>query len=156
MTTPIEIAVYIASIANSGKIVVPRLVKTDSLEAELPSGSSASKLKQIDIPEEYFKTVKEGMRMAVTEGTAQGLSFPDLKIAAKTGTAEVGGKKISAIPGLSAFILTKIPSTPLLPWFWKKVHAGNTIGAPFAMKRFLTGSSFTIRNIRDRKRRYHK
>ena len=46
--------------------------------------------------EETFKIVKEGMRMAVTEGTAQGLSFPDLKIAAKTGTAEVGGKKISA------------------------------------------------------------
>ena len=31
--------------------------------------------------------------MAVMEGTAQGLSYPDLKIAAKTGTAEVGGKK---------------------------------------------------------------
>ena len=119
LTTPIEIAVYIASIANSGKIVVPRLVKTDSLEAELPSGSSASKLKQIDIPEEYFKTVKEGMRMAVTEGTAQGLSFPDLKIAAKTGTAEVGERKISFTLGLSAFILTKIPNM-LLPWFWKK------------------------------------
>ena len=31
--------------------------------------------------------------MVVTEGTAQGLSYPDLKIAAKTGTAEVGGSK---------------------------------------------------------------
>ena len=136
LTTPIEIAVYIASIANSGKIVVPRLVKTDSLEAELPSGSSASKLKQIDIPEEYFKTVKEGMRMAVTEGTAQGLSFPDLKIAAKTGTAEVGGKKNfihSWVVGFYPYENPKYAFAMVL----EKGHAGNTIGAPYAMKRFF-------------------
>ena len=136
LTTPIEMAVYIASIANSGKIVVPRLVKTDSLEAELPSGSSASKLKQIDIPEEYFKTVKEGMRMAVTEGTAQGLSFPDLKIAAKTGTAEVGGKKNfihSWVVGFYPYENPKYAFAMVL----EKGPAGNTIGAPFVMKRFF-------------------
>ena len=112
LTTPIEMAVYIASVANDGKIIVPHLVKNENFYPEVPQ-------KIVGISDEYFKIVKEGMRMAVTEGTAQGLSYPDLKIAAKTGTAEVGARKISATLGLSAFIHTKIPSTPL--WqFWKK------------------------------------
>ena len=86
LTTPIEMAVYAASIANNGKIVTPKLVKNENFYPP-------AQPKDIDIPEEYFKIAKEGIRMVVTEGTAQGLSFPDLKIAAKTGTAEVGGSK---------------------------------------------------------------
>ena len=48
---------------------------------------------RIDVPREHFKIVQEGMRLAVTAGTAVGLNFPNLEIAAKTGTAEVGAGK---------------------------------------------------------------
>jgi len=136
LTTPIEIAAYAASIANNGKIVVPRLIKNENLEAPLPLGSGASKLKQIDIPEEYFKIVKEGMRMAVTEGTAQGLSYPDLKIAAKTGTAEVGGKKNFSHSWIIGFYPYENPKYAFAAVL-EKGPAGNTIGAPYAMKQFF-------------------
>ena len=112
------------------------MVKNENLEASLPSGSEASKLKQIDIPEEYFKVIKEGMRMAVTEGTAQGLSYPDLKIAAKTGTAEVGGKKNFSHSWIIGFYPYENPKYAFAVVL-EKGPAGNTIGAPYAMKQFF-------------------
>ena len=129
LTTPIEMAVYAASIANNGKIVIPRLVKNENFYLEVPQ-------KFTGIPEEYFKIIKEGMRMAVTEGTAQGLSYPDLKIAAKTGTAEVGGKKNFSHSWIIGFYPYENPKYAFAAVL-EKGPAGNTIGAPYAMKQFF-------------------
>ena len=129
LTTPIEMAVYASSIANNGKIVVPRLVKNENFYPEVPQ-------KNAGIPEEYFKIIKEGMRMAVTEGTAQGLSYPDLKIAAKTGTAEVGGKKNFSHSWIIGFYPYENPKYAFAAVL-EKGPAGNTIGAPYAMKQFF-------------------
>lgn len=129
LTTPIEMAVYVASIANNGKVVVPHLVKNENFYPEIPQ-------KNTGIPEEYFKIVKEGMRMSVMEGTTQGLGFPDLKIAAKTGTAEVGGKKNfihSWVVGFYPYENPKYAFAAVL----EKGHAGNTIGAPYVMRNFF-------------------
>jgi len=129
LTTPIEMAVYVSSIAKNGKIVVPRLIKNENFYPEVPQ-------KNTGIPEEYFKIVKEGMRMAVTEGTAQGLSYPDLKIAAKTGTAEVGGKKNFSHSWIIGFYPYENPKYAFAAVL-EKGPAGNTIGAPYAMKQFF-------------------
>lgn len=129
LTTPIEMAVYAASLANNGKIITPRLVKNENFYSSI-------KPKESGIPEEYFKIAKEGMRMAVTEGTAQGLSFPDLKIAAKTGTAEVGGNKNyihSWVIGFYPYENPKYAFAMVL----EKGHAGNTTGAPYVMSQFF-------------------
>ena len=128
LTTPLEIAVYIAAIANNGNLVVPRLLKEDELENIFPQ-------KNIPISESYFKVVKEGMRMSVTEGTSQGLSYPDLKIAAKTGTAEIGNKQFvnSWVVGFYPYENPKYAFAMVL----EKGRAGNLIGAPYAMKQFF-------------------
>jgi len=44
----------------------------------------------IDIKKEYFDIVHDGMRQAVTYGTAIVLNVPYVKVAAKTGTAQLG------------------------------------------------------------------
>ena len=129
LTTPIEMAVYASSIANNGKIVVPRLIKNENFYPEVSQ-------KNIGISEEYFKIIKEGMRMAVMEGTAQGLSYPDLKIAAKTGTAEVGGKKNFSHSWVIGFYPYENPKYAFAAVL-EKGPAGNTIGAPYAMKQFF-------------------
>ncbi|MEK9161593.1 MAG: penicillin-binding transpeptidase domain-containing protein [Patescibacteria group bacterium] len=129
LTTPIEMAVYTASIANNGKIITPKLVKNENFYPLVQP-------KNINIPEEYFKIVKEGMRMVVTEGTAQGLNYPDLKIAAKTGTAEVGGSKNyihSWIIGFYPYENPKYAFAMVL----EKGPAGNTTGAPYVMNQFF-------------------
>ncbi|MDD5318554.1 MAG: penicillin-binding transpeptidase domain-containing protein, partial [Candidatus Pacebacteria bacterium] len=41
----------------------------------------------------YYQDVRDGMRLGVTAGTVQGLSMPQVAIAAKTGTAEQGTQK---------------------------------------------------------------
>ena len=46
-----------------------------------------------DIKPEVWQIVREGMRDGVLFGTAKGLDMPNIKIAAKTGTAELGVTK---------------------------------------------------------------
>lgn len=48
---------------------------------------------RIAIPESYFTVVHEGMRKGAISGTAKLLNFPYVKVAAKTGTAELGVSK---------------------------------------------------------------
>ena len=42
---------------------------------------------------EHLKIIQEGMREAVTYGTAVALNVPYVDVAAKTGTAQLGAKK---------------------------------------------------------------
>lgn len=88
--TPIEMAVYASALANKGIMLTPHLLKN---AVGTPSTATAEK---IDIPEEYFDIVQKGMRMAVTDGTAKGLSDLNFEIAGKTGTAEIGKKYVNS------------------------------------------------------------
>jgi cell division protein FtsI/penicillin-binding protein 2 len=54
-------------------------------------GSSLPRQDRIPIEDAYYDVVHDGMRMVVTEGTAQSLNHPDLPVAAKTGTAQIKG-----------------------------------------------------------------
>lgn len=82
--TPIQAVRATAAIANGGPLLVPILKK---------SSGEKPKSEQIFISKKHFKVVREGMRKAVLEGTAQGIALPFVSVAAKTGTAEVGIKK---------------------------------------------------------------
>lgn len=87
--TPIEAAVYASALANKGTILTPYLVKDKN-------DSTMSLVKKLEIPEEYFNVAQRGMRMAVEEGTAKGLSDLNVKVAGKTGTAEIGKKYVNS------------------------------------------------------------
>jgi len=81
--TPMEITRAISAIANYGRLVTPHLLLND-VEKE-------NKQKVIvGLNKEYFDVVHEGMRQAVTYGTAVALNVPYVKVAAKTGTAQLG------------------------------------------------------------------
>ncbi|PIR68605.1 hypothetical protein COU49_00055 [Candidatus Nomurabacteria bacterium CG10_big_fil_rev_8_21_14_0_10_35_16] len=81
--TPMEITRAISAIANYGRLVTPHLL-LDDVEKE-------NKQKVIvGLNKEYFDVVHEGMRQAVTYGTAVALNVPYVKVAAKTGTAQLG------------------------------------------------------------------
>ncbi len=82
--TPIQMAKAVSVIANDGLMPVPHIKLDDT--------NGVFKKKEINIPIDInnMKIIKEGMRMAVTEGTAKALNLPGLKVAAKSGTAQVG------------------------------------------------------------------
>jgi penicillin-binding protein 2 len=81
--TPLQAVRAVASVANNGNILVPTLLKTNTATIE----------KNVNIPNEYFKIVQEGMRQGVVDGTATSLKVPFVTIAAKSGTAELGASK---------------------------------------------------------------
>ena len=79
--TPVQMVRAISGIANSGIINTPHITLADK-NFESPE--------IIPIDENMMKVIKEGMRMVVTEGTGTALNIQNVKVAAKSGTAQVG------------------------------------------------------------------
>lgn len=80
--TPLSMARAVAGIASMGTIPTPHL--------RLGDKTFESKVTKISIDLNKMKVIHEGMRMAVTEGTATALNLQSVKVAAKSGTAQIG------------------------------------------------------------------
>ena len=78
--TPLQIARAMSGIANEGVIVSPTILKNEQGGKTDVSG----------VEKKYYKIIKEGMRLAVTNETAIALNIPGVEVAAKTGTAQIG------------------------------------------------------------------
>ncbi len=95
LATPIQLAAATAAIANGGTLWKPRVVgQIRSRQGETRS-VAAEALRQNVIDPSILKTVREGMRMTVTDsvGTAQSLANLPVAVAGKTGTAQFGMEK---------------------------------------------------------------
>jgi penicillin-binding protein 2 len=89
--TPLQMANYVATIANSGSRYRPQLLKkVINPDGEVVLETSPEILDNIDLSPETLDLIKQGM-LGVTEpgGTAGGVfaGFP-IKVAGKTGTAD--------------------------------------------------------------------
>lgn len=95
LVTPLQVASYTATIANGGTVWKPHIAKTivsqDGTERTdvIPEALATSV-----IEDQYLRVVREGMRQAVTAGSARGLGGLAWPMAAKTGTAQHGGSDI--------------------------------------------------------------
>jgi penicillin-binding protein 2 len=96
--TPAQALRSIAALANGGTVVSPRIFKhinekEDTVQTETYA-EAVDESWNVDIKDpHYFDIIREGMRMTVTEGTMGGLNVPYVRIAGKTGTAQVGISK---------------------------------------------------------------
>jgi penicillin-binding protein 2 len=104
--TPIQAVRATAALANSGTLVTPTLIsektKKELLEKKnTPEGISEAEYRAIyteskKIPinqEAYYRVVREGMRQTITDGTMKQLNVPYVKVAGKSGTAQLGISK---------------------------------------------------------------
>jgi len=80
--TPMEMVRAVGAIANGGKLLTPHLILNDTAKENQNS--------ILNLNKEYLSFVHQGMRLAVTSGTALSLNVPYVQVAAKTGTAQVG------------------------------------------------------------------
>lgn len=98
--TPLQLANYVAAIANGGILYRPRLVEqVVSHEGKIIQGFNPEIIRQVAVSEKNLAAIRRGMRK-VTEygGTGYGVfaDFP-VPVAGKTGTAEVFGKANHAV-----------------------------------------------------------
>jgi len=103
--TALQMVRAVAALAQNGTLFVPRVFGSiKDIRAPLTPGFLDSRQKEVytiaseDTTKLPFSTddiavIKDGMRLAVTNGTAAGLNIHGLEVAAKTGTAELGVSK---------------------------------------------------------------
>jgi len=126
--TPIQVARAVAAVANNGVVFNPTILKSN--------GSTSNIDHVIDIPRNYFEEVRKGMRQAVEEGTAQGLSVPYIKLAGKTGTAEVGTQKKRVNAWVTGFFPYENPRYAFTV-VMEQGPSGNLLGGVFVMRTML-------------------
>ncbi len=124
--TPLQMTRAIGAIANNGGLVTPHVVKRDEVDMNAIEGISASD----------FKIVQEGMRQAVTDGTAKGLHVPYVEIAAKTGTAELGTTRARVNSWIVGFFPYENPQYAFTV-VMEKGPRSNTIGGLYVMRQLF-------------------
>ncbi|MGB8815796.1 MAG: penicillin-binding transpeptidase domain-containing protein [Minisyncoccia bacterium] len=121
----IQVIRAVASIANYGTLLSPTIILGDTSEIK--------NLKKLDFNYDYYKIVKEGMRLSVTEGVAMGLNTKDVEIAAKTGTAELGVYKQFVNSWVTGFFPYDNPKYAFAV-IMEKGPVKNTTGGVFVMR----------------------
>ncbi len=126
--TPMEMARAISAVANYGSLITPHYILGD---AEKEKGIS-----NVNLKKEYFDVVHEGMRQSVLFGTSTLLNVPYVKVAAKTGTAQLGVNKNKVNSWIIGFFPYENPKYA----FTIMMEAGpssNSIGASSIMRQLL-------------------
>lgn len=123
--TPLQAAKEASIIASKGLVPTPRLLK-----------GQATSTTRIPIAEEDFTVIHEGMRKAVTEGTAKALNIPEFRVAAKTGTAELGVSKRRVNSWVIGFFPYEKPRYAFAIVMESGIK-GNLVGAAYVAKELL-------------------
>jgi penicillin-binding protein 2 len=93
LVTPVQMADFMAALANGGTVYRPRLVKEiDGHDGKVIREIPTEVDRTVTLSSPYMANLKEGMINVVDNGTATVVHRDDMKIAAKTGTAQVGTK----------------------------------------------------------------
>lgn len=125
LATPLQILRAIAAVANGGLLVEPTVLINDAVST-----------RRVPIGDDDLRVAREGMRQAVTEGTASGLWFPFVSVAAKTGTAEVGLAKKRVHSWVVGFFPSEHPRYAFVALL-ERGPSENTIGSAFVMRQFF-------------------
>lgn len=89
LVTPIELARFTAALANGGTLHEPRLVqRMVNNDTGLERRPDRPRHQQLPFDAEHYEPVRQGMRMAMENGTGRNLQIPDIPSAGKTGTAQ--------------------------------------------------------------------
>lgn len=126
--TPVQMVRAVSSLANGGFLPTPHLY-ADHID-------SKKQKEELKLDQNLMDTIHEGMRLAVTEGTATSLNIKSVEVAAKSGTAQVGLGNTNTNSWIIGFFPYKNPryAFAVLMERGPKEASGN---APFVMSQTL-------------------
>jgi len=130
-TTPLQLAVYTAALANGGTLYQPHLVKGVLNSKNNSIEEFVFNSEKINISERTLDIIKKGMERVVSspEGTASLIKLPDLTIAGKTGTSQNPfGKNHAVFVGYAPVDNPQIAIAVLV----ENIGYGSTFAAPIA------------------------
>lgn len=130
-TTPLQLAVYTAALANGGTLYQPHLVKGVLNSKNNSIEEFVFNSEKINISERTLDIIKKGMECVVSspEGTASLIKLPDLTIAGKTGTSQNPfGKNHAVFVGYAPVDNPQIAIAVLV----ENIGYGSTFAAPIA------------------------
>jgi penicillin-binding protein 2 len=128
LVTALQMVRAVGAIANNGFLLEPTLLK--NTPNRQPVGE------WLPVKAEHFQIVREGMREGVLSGTAAGLYFSDLAVAAKTGTAEIDDSKKFVNSWVTGFFPYEEPRYAFAV-VMERGPRGNVYGALSVMNTFL-------------------
>jgi len=85
LVTPLQVAMWTATIANDGVAMKPHIARDVPLKVEFA----------LDADKKNIAIIKKAMRQSVIDGSASALANLPVQVAGKTGTAETGIKEIT-------------------------------------------------------------
>ena len=127
--TPIQVVRAISAVANGGSLVDPTIF----------TGQSVVKT-NLPVDPKNLEIVREGMRLGVTDGISQALNVPYVKVASKTGTAELGVTKVLVNSWSTGFFPYDNPHYAFAV-IMEKGSRNNLTGAVFVMQGLLNWMS---------------
>lgn len=135
LVTPLQVALYTATIANGGTLYSPHVVKSIiDPESKKETIIKPRVVEHTVVPADVLALVREGMRAAVTEGSARALNDLPMPVAGKTGTAQWSKNKGNHawFTGFAPYENPRIVITVLV----EEGGEGSSVSVPIA-KRFL-------------------
>jgi penicillin-binding protein 2 len=94
LATPLQMANLAATIANGGTLYQPQVVReVVDANGKVVVPFQPKVIRQLDLAPGVLDTVREGMRAAVSWGTAYRANMKTIAVAGKTGTAEFPGER---------------------------------------------------------------
>lgn len=139
--TPIQMVTMLSTIANKGKYVKPRLVKTIINSETEERTEIEPEYKNQVISEETANKVLNMMESVVSEGTGKNAKVEGYRIGGKTGTSEDGvntGKYVTSFIGVAPI---ENPQMVILITLYNPTgeggHQGGGVAAPVAGKIFF-------------------
>jgi penicillin-binding protein A len=144
LTTPLQMAMVAAGVANQGVIMRPYVVG----RVTNPGGGVVTRTH----PHKYERAMKRGtasdltrmMEAVVTGGTGTAAQIPGVRVAGKTGTAETGSRDRPNTTWFIAFAPAGAPRVAVAVVLENQTGAGGTTAAPIAkeiMQALLAGRS---------------